>query len=89
MKPDDQLITATVEQFRQISGLGTTKIWELIRDGTLETVTFGKRRLILVDSYRRALARQQRVPPGDARRNRGGAIPSLGSKRGGPPPAIR
>jgi hypothetical protein len=87
MKPDDQLISATIEQFRQISGLGTTKIWELIRDGTLETVTFGKRRLILVDSYRRALARQ-RASPSDARRNKGGAIPSLGSKRGGPPPAI-
>ena len=84
MKSDDQLVSATVEQFRQISGLGTTKIWELIRDGTLGTVTFGKRRLIVVDSYRRALARQ-RAAPGDARRNRSGAIPSLGSKRGGPP----
>jgi hypothetical protein len=79
MESDDQ-ITATVEQFRHISGLGTTKIWELIGDGTLETVSFGARRLIVIDSYRRALARQ-RAEPGDARRNRGGAIPSLGSKR--------
>jgi hypothetical protein len=63
MKPDDQLITATVEQFRQISGLGTTKIWELIRDGTLETVTFGKRRLIVVEATGRP-SRDSSAPRG-------------------------
>jgi hypothetical protein len=63
--------------------VGHDKNLVAIRDGTLETVTFGKRRLIIIASYRRALERQQRGPPTDARRNT--VVPALGlSKR---PPA--
>ena len=45
-------ITATVEQFRALSGLGKTSIYELIKAGSVRSVRVLGRRLILVESYR-------------------------------------
>lgn len=50
-------ITATVEQFRSISGLGRSTIYELIKSGDIRSVRVLGRRLIIVDSYREFLAR--------------------------------
>jgi len=86
MKPDEA-ITTTVTRFLGISGLGKTKTWELIHDGTLKTIVIGRRRLIVLDSYRRLIAAQQTGPPGDARRNN--TVPPIGSsKRRGRPPMV-
>jgi hypothetical protein len=74
-------ITATIAQFLRLSGLGNTKTYELIGDGTLITVAVGRRRLVVVESYLRLLERLQ-ATGGDARRNR--AMPSLGSTRAKP-----
>jgi hypothetical protein len=48
-------ITATVEQFKAISGLGKTTIFELIKAGSIRSVRLMGRRLIIVDSYRELL----------------------------------
>jgi hypothetical protein len=52
MSPRDP-ITANVRAFCAMSGLGKTKVTEMIADGTLDSVLIGGRRLILVESYRR------------------------------------
>jgi len=48
-------ITCTVKTAREVSGLGYTKIWELIKAKELETVRVGRRRLIIYESLRRLL----------------------------------
>jgi len=45
-------ITATVNQFAALSGLGRTSIYELIGSGALRSVRIMGRRLIVVESYR-------------------------------------
>ena len=43
-------ITVPVARAREISGLGNTKIYELIKTGELKSTTVGCRRLIFMDS---------------------------------------
>ena len=43
-------ITATVKETCSMTGLGATKINELIRDGKLKSVAIGRRRLVFVES---------------------------------------
>ena len=43
-------ITVTVPVTREITGLGNTTVWELIRDGKLQTIKIGKRRLVIYKS---------------------------------------
>ena len=45
-------VTVTVDGAKKALGLGTTKIYELIGSGELETVTIGRRRLVKVSSIR-------------------------------------
>ncbi len=52
----DQIITAPVDVFCQMSGLGSRKVWEMIADGTLSSVLVGRRRLVVLDSWRRYIA---------------------------------
>jgi excisionase family DNA binding protein len=49
-------ITVTVAEARRLSGLGNTKLFELIRDKKLDTVTVGRRRLIHLSSLERLLS---------------------------------
>ena len=49
-------ITVTVAEAKRLSGLGHTKIWELIGSGVLETVRVGRRRLVIYASLCRLLA---------------------------------
>jgi hypothetical protein len=48
-------LTVTVATARKISGLGNTKLWELIRDRKLETVHVGRRTLITFQSLQSLL----------------------------------
>jgi hypothetical protein len=48
-------ITVTVAVAQQISGLGATTLWARIADGTLASVSVGRRRLVLYDSLLRLL----------------------------------
>jgi excisionase family DNA binding protein len=45
-------ITVTINDTKKATGLGTTKIYELINQGKLETVSIGRRRLVKVASIR-------------------------------------
>ena len=49
-------ITVTVAEAKRLSGLGHTKLWELIGSGVLETVRVGRRRLVIYVSLCRLLA---------------------------------
>lgn len=44
-----------VAQFCRLYGIGKTKTYELIANGSLETVQIGRKRLIIDASARRAL----------------------------------
>ena len=61
-------LTVTVGTAKQLSGLGNTKIWALIKDRTLETVHVGRRRLIIFRSLEALLAPRSQPQP---RRGRG------------------
>lgn len=50
-------ITATVNDFRKLSGLGRDKIYDLIHTGDLRSVMIGGRRLIVVASYHELIER--------------------------------
>lgn len=45
-------MTATVKEACEMTGLGKTKIYELLGQKTLQSTTIGRRRLIKVDSLR-------------------------------------
>jgi hypothetical protein len=64
----DDRITTTIPEFRRLSGIGRSRIYELLDAGEIESIYLGTRRLILVDSYRRLIERKrqgaQRPPNG-------------------------
>jgi hypothetical protein len=62
MTNPDPIITAPIDAFCRLSGLGRTKVYELIGDGTLTSITIGKRRLVVLDSFRRLIERQRAAP---------------------------
>ena len=51
----DRPICVTVKRALELSGLGLTKVYELINQKTLETVYVGKRRLITYRSLEKLL----------------------------------
>jgi excisionase family DNA binding protein len=55
-------ITTTIGDFCRLTGLGRSTIYELLGDGRLDSVKIGKRRLILLDSYRRLIERKPGTP---------------------------
>ena len=48
--PFAQRLTCTVAEACEATGLGRTKIYELIGDGRVATTTIGRRRLVIVQS---------------------------------------
>lgn len=71
---DSSIITATVGEFCRLSGLGRSRVYEMIGDaGELESVLIGKRRLIIIDSYRQLIER---------RKVEGQKLPRPGAKKG-------
>jgi hypothetical protein len=72
-------ITAPMGKFcREIALVGESTGWSWANQGLIETVAVGKRRLVVVESYRRLIAQRLQEPQGDARRN--AAVPALGTK---------
>ena len=51
-------ITAPIGEFCRLAGIGRSLTYEMIGDGRLESILIGKRRLILLDSYRQLIERQ-------------------------------
>ena len=50
--PFAQRLTCTIAEACEATGLGRTKLYELIGAGYLDTKTIGRRRLVLVHSLR-------------------------------------
>ena len=48
--PFAQRLSCTIAEACEVTGLGRTKLYELIADGRLATTTIGRRRLVLVRS---------------------------------------
>lgn len=46
MSKEIEPITVTIAETRKISGLGTTTIYDLIKQGKLKTAAIGRRRLV-------------------------------------------
>jgi excisionase family DNA binding protein len=57
----DRVITAPVNEFCVLSGLGRTKVYDMLDKGDLKSIKIGKRRLIVVDSYHKLIERQLAV----------------------------
>jgi hypothetical protein len=55
-------ITATIPEFARISGLGRSKIYELVGSGVLRSFCVGRRRLVEIASYRELVERQRAAP---------------------------
>jgi hypothetical protein len=56
------IITATIPEFRRLSGISRSRIYELLDVGDLESIHIGARRLVVIDSYRRLIERQRGAP---------------------------
>ena len=53
--PFVQRLTCTISEACEVTGLGRTKLYELIGTGHLTTTTVGRRRLVLVSSLQALL----------------------------------
>jgi excisionase family DNA binding protein len=53
--PFAERLTCTIAEACQVTGLGRTKLYELIEEGHLATTTIGRRRLVLVRSLQTLL----------------------------------
>ena len=49
-KASPPIILYTVDQFRKVTGLGRTKVFELMKSGELETIRIGRCRRIPVSA---------------------------------------
>ena len=52
-------ITTTISNFCRLTGCGRSKTYELLAEGTLDSIKIGKRRLIVLDSYHKLIERQR------------------------------
>lgn len=59
--PFAQRLTCTIAEACEVTGLGRTKIYELIGEGRVSTTTVGRRRLVIVQSLL-ALVRVDATP---------------------------
>ena len=55
----DTLITTTIVNFCRVTGIGRSKTYELLASGDLASFKIGKRRLVIMESYRRLIERQR------------------------------
>ena len=78
MATGTDIITCTIPEFRRLSGISRSRIYELLDARELESIYIGARRLIVIDSYRRMIERQRtaQTPSAPQRRDtRAGAQP--------------
>jgi hypothetical protein len=73
--------TLPLPKFLIYSGLGETKARQLITAEEINTAIVGGRRMIVIPSYHAYVERQMALRQQDARRNKAGAIPAMGTKR--------
>jgi len=56
-------LTVTVSTAVKLTGLGRTKIWEMLKVGKVESVRVGRRRLVVYSSLKRLLEPQPARKP--------------------------
>lgn len=56
-------ITVKISVAVQMTGIGRTKLYELIKDGQIEAIKVGTATLVPIDSLRRFLDGLRRTPP--------------------------
>src|SRR5216684_2844749 len=76
--PFAQRLSCTIAEACQVTGLGRTKLYELIAEGHLATTTIGRRRLVLVRSL---LSLLQNSSPQPSLRGREIVLPSVTRRR--------
>jgi excisionase family DNA binding protein len=59
LPPATDAITAPVDKFCGLSGLGKNTVYQMIGDGRLDSIKIGRRRLVVLDSYRRLIQEEQ------------------------------
>ena len=59
--PFNERVSCTIAEACGATGLGRTKLYELIGEGKIDTCKMGKRTLVLVPSLRKAIT-QEAVP---------------------------
>jgi excisionase family DNA binding protein len=64
-------ITAPVGEFCKLAGIGRSLVYEMIGDGRLDSILIGKRRLIVLDSYRRLVERSRAATPPPSNKGKG------------------
>src|SRR4051812_28772434 len=72
----ENLITVSIGNFCRISDIGRSKTYELLSTGALDSLKIGKRRLIILDSYRKLIEQQRSAGPSAATRTPTGAAPA-------------
>jgi hypothetical protein len=70
---DSSIITAPLGEFCRLAGFGRSRVYELIDAGELDSVLIGRRRLIIIESYRQLIER---------RKVEGQKLPRPGAKKG-------
>jgi hypothetical protein len=85
--PPTNAITCTIAAFVDLSGLGRSRIYELIDEGVIETIVIGKKRLVVLDSYRRLIDAQRTAAAPDRQQFTPPRRPSLGPVLKEPAPA--
>jgi hypothetical protein len=55
-------ITAPVNEFAAMSGLGVSTVWAMVKDRRLETIAVGRRRLVIIASYHKLIEEQRAAP---------------------------
>jgi predicted DNA-binding transcriptional regulator AlpA len=71
MATENDIITATIPEFRRLSGISRSRIYELLDCGEIESVHIGARRLIVLASYKALIERQRAKAQKPARPSRG------------------
>lgn len=62
MTTPTDIISAPVPEFCRLTGLGTTTVYDLMNRGELLSVKVGKRRLVLIESWRKYIERNLGTP---------------------------
>jgi predicted DNA-binding transcriptional regulator AlpA len=53
-------LTVPLGEFVELSGIGRTAVYKMMQSGELKSVTLGKKRMVIVASYRELLERAMR-----------------------------
>jgi excisionase family DNA binding protein len=55
-------ITSTIAEFNRLTGVGNTKTYQLLNDDEIESITVGRRRLIVLASWHAYVERHRGKP---------------------------